>query len=413
MDKKPLFVRKSSQNMTHGQITAKQIFMDKIKSGKYKEISTKCLCGADEDLLLAEEDRYGIPFHTVICKKCGMMRANPYYSADTIAEFYANEYSPLYRELDSCDEGFWKKYLEYGNERVKWIEQKIGSLSGKKVYEIGCGSGATLFCFKQRGAEVYGCDFGEKFMQFGKEKGINILCGEWPVLKQYGKADVVVINHVLEHIANPLEYLKKIKEVMKEDTCLYIGVPFISQIEVGVYEYDLFRYIQNAHAWYFSERTLSALLKAAGYQIIDIKASEYIMCTPQGKEEEYGIGLEHESSETIAHLECWDRTLDAVLKYKEKLEEEKKKIEERRAVWEEEKAKILEERMVLLEECSSLREIKQELLEKCKKENEKYITALNDRKKAVEEKNALLDDRKKLRENVKALKEEIERLKKR
>ncbi len=403
----PMFVRKSKQNMMDVQENAKHTFMDKIAKGQYREENTKCLCGGGEDVLLTDIDRYGIPFKTVICKRCGLMRANPYYSDETITEFYKEEYSPLYRELDTCDEKFWEKYVKYGEERVDWIENRVGNLTGKKVYEIGCGSGATLYCFQNRGAEVCGCDYGEKFMQFGKEKGVTILCGEWDTLKEQGKADIIVINHVLEHIKNPLEYLKDIKVLMKENALLYIGVPFISQIELGVYEYDLFRYVQNAHAWYFSEETLGAIVKAAGYEISEVRKGEYLMCTPKGEEKDFIEPVNGEYECTIQHLKTWDRVLDIILKYKDtaaQKEEQRKEVLEEKEQILESRVQLQEERKQLVEERNELRIEKQKLLQKNKEEHEKRLELLEERKKLVEEKNGLLEDRKHLREEIKELK---------
>ena len=172
---------------------------------------------------------------------------------------------------------------------------------------------------------------------------------------------------------------------MKENALLYIGVPFISQIELGVYEYDLFRYVQNAHAWYFSEETLGAIVKAAGYEISEVRKGEYLMCTPKGEEKDFIEPVNGEYECTIQHLKTWDRVLDIILKYKDTAAQK-------------------EERKQLLEERNELRTEKQELLQKNKEEHEKRLELLEERKKLVEEKNGLLEDRKHLREEIKELK---------
>ena len=48
------------------------------------------------------------------------------------------------------------------------------------------------------------------------------------IFKQSKKFDFISLNKVLEHIDNPLQFLKKIKNILRENGTIYIEVPHIS-----------------------------------------------------------------------------------------------------------------------------------------------------------------------------------------
>lgn len=68
--------------------------------------------------------------------------------------------------------------------------------------------------------------------------------------------DVIILNHVLEHLSNPLEKLSSLRQLLTPDGIVYLGVPHM----------DVFGYwqLQNAHLYYFTRRTLVHYAAKAG-----------------------------------------------------------------------------------------------------------------------------------------------------
>src|SRR5688572_6526752 len=74
-----------------------QVFED-MCSGKAKPQSLPDLLAShstEDDLLLAEFDRYGLPHRTVMNKKTGLVRTDPYYSNEWLIVFYSHYYRDL------------------------------------------------------------------------------------------------------------------------------------------------------------------------------------------------------------------------------------------------------------------------------------------------------------------------------
>ena len=126
-----------------------------------------CVCGSkNNDELIAIKDRYGLDCNFVICKNCGLIRMNPYYTEKFSIDFYSRFYSPIYRGGKTCSLDLFNRMC---NIRGKYIIERIRNsinidLSKAKIFEVATGSGGILKAFKDEGSEVYGCDYDEDFM---------------------------------------------------------------------------------------------------------------------------------------------------------------------------------------------------------------------------------------------------------
>ena len=237
----------------------------KTQQNEYKLKENPCLCGAHRDKLLSVRDRYGIKINTVICENCGLIRTNPYYDEESLNNFYNSEYRSLYTFTNDDTEKFFEQQIRAGKKILDNVVQNTEFLPKDEiVYEIGTGMGGILSVFKDAGSKIKGVDIGENYIKLGKQKGLDLEVGSIDVLKKYEQADLLILNHVIEHILNPIEFLKDMRDVIKEDGLLYVAVPTIETIPAN-YKNNFFRYIQNAHVYNFSQHTLTYIIECAGY----------------------------------------------------------------------------------------------------------------------------------------------------
>ena len=135
------------------------------------------------------------------------------------------------------------------------------------MFDIGCGAGGTLVPFREAGWHVYGCDLGSEYLDRGREVGLNLLHGDAHVLEPLGKADVIILSHILEHMPDPLESVVQMRKLLKPSGYLYVEVPGIFAVHLVYGDFMLF--VQNAHLYHFTLTTLRSLLARAGYQLVD------------------------------------------------------------------------------------------------------------------------------------------------
>ena len=269
--------RKNRGIELRGESLDKLLELKKLHKDKNIFEHNDCLCGANDDELIAKEDRYGLECNFVICKNCGLVRMNPYYTEDFLKIFYSKFYSPIYRGSSKCSEEKFNERILYGNSIIENIEKIIGDISNKRIFEIGCGSGGILQAFKLKGNDVYGVDYGKEYLEFAKIKGLNVVEGDFNELEKFGQCDILILNHLLEHITKPINFLKNIRKLLKEDGYLYVEVPVLETIPNN-YNYDIFTYFQSAHIFNFSNDIFKNIILASGYGTINEINENSLIC---------------------------------------------------------------------------------------------------------------------------------------
>ena len=91
--------------------------------------------------------------------------------------------------------------------------------------------------------------------------GLDLRPGDVEVLADYaGKADIVILSHVLEHVPEPRPFLRRAADLLHPEGVLYVEVPGIDNPKVRARGYGA----QPGHLLYFSLETLRRTGEAAG-----------------------------------------------------------------------------------------------------------------------------------------------------
>jgi SAM-dependent methyltransferase len=142
---------------------------------------------------------------------------------------------------------------------------------GPRLLDIGFGRGYILQLAKSYGFEVYGIESSPHQVealrpQFGERLHLHL--GPETELPWDG-FDAVVISHVLEHLERPQELLGQIFRAMTPDGVLYVAVPDCDSVQFQLFgkRWDVISPL--AHFQYFSEDTLTRLLKTCLFDNIE------------------------------------------------------------------------------------------------------------------------------------------------
>ena len=138
------------------------------------------------------------------------------------------------------------------------------------VIEVGCSSGGTINTIKPYVKTVRGCDLDINAINFAKSTlGLNVEVAALPTELPSGKR-LIIMSHVLEHVFDPLETLKNLRELLSNGDYLFLAVPGINKVANGDYKYDLRRYFHIAHVTDFTASTLENLCGEASFKAIKI-----------------------------------------------------------------------------------------------------------------------------------------------
>jgi 2-polyprenyl-3-methyl-5-hydroxy-6-metoxy-1,4-benzoquinol methylase len=257
------------------ELEMKKIVDDKVSSGAYGFEDIPCpVCGGSDFTLLSEKDRYGLRMPVSACKTCGFVLTNPRMTQKAYNEFYNFEYRKLYGGRPGPDESFYAMQLSKGAEIYSYLKKEsvIDKRPAKMfILEVGCGAGGILGFFKDKGARVKGIDLGDEYVRYGREKhGLDLETCPLPELKLEERPDLIIYHHVFEHVLDPAAELKTIREICGPGTVLFIALPGIYDVHEPNNRYgaDFLVYLQNAHVWHFTLKSLSDLMEKHGFKLI-------------------------------------------------------------------------------------------------------------------------------------------------
>jgi 2-polyprenyl-3-methyl-5-hydroxy-6-metoxy-1,4-benzoquinol methylase len=81
------------------------------------------------------------------------------------------------------------------------------------------------------------------------------------------KFDVILMNHVIEHLQGPIAALEKIKNWVNDDGIIYIRVPNLDSKAVNFFKSSFLGHSKPfEHLYYFNTQTLGLLLRKAGLE---------------------------------------------------------------------------------------------------------------------------------------------------
>jgi 2-polyprenyl-3-methyl-5-hydroxy-6-metoxy-1,4-benzoquinol methylase len=241
---------------------------------KYNLITECPLCSYTNFVVIAHKDRYGMPLETAVCERCGLIFSLHQLDKVSTKIFYSEYYRPIYEGILNPTQDRWGSYYAVERGIPRFLKQ------GNAVVEIGAGGGWNLLKFKNKGFDHYGFDYDNNLIDFGKKQyGLNLMNGSIDEAINMGiKADYCILSHVLEHTINPINFLSKFKNILKDKSILKVTVPSANMLIIGGSGtgYDLLGTLQNAHNFLFDEFTLKYAAQKSGFGVYACNG-EYII----------------------------------------------------------------------------------------------------------------------------------------
>jgi 2-polyprenyl-3-methyl-5-hydroxy-6-metoxy-1,4-benzoquinol methylase len=208
-------------------------------------------------------------FVIVKCRECSLIYLlNPPDESSIYEDYYEINFKKEDYTPDSGFE-FLSEIFFINQQRIDLI--KIFRSSGS-ILDIGCGSGLFLKTAFDSGYGVDGIDVSEKALTFAKEEfGLNVESKSMEkLIEERKKFDIITLWHVLEHFLNPVNELKKIKELLNENGVCFIEVPNFNSIKFRLSggkwkggNHPLY------HRSFFTKKTLEDTLRRSDFNHIE------------------------------------------------------------------------------------------------------------------------------------------------
>jgi SAM-dependent methyltransferase len=188
------------------------------------------------------------------CNNCGLVRTERKFNIGD-----KNYHRDLeYKETEKQFENIFKKRYQ--------IINKIISKKGR-VVEIGSSTGVFLKLFKDQGWDVLGVEPSGSYKEAVK-KGIDVINKSFEEANlPKNKYDLVILNHTLEHMDNPLTVLKEINLILKKGGMVFIDVPNFGSLSSLIFRNKFNLLLPEEHKFHFTKESLNKLLEKSNFKI--------------------------------------------------------------------------------------------------------------------------------------------------
>lgn len=240
-----------------------------------QKISHSCpLCGAKTDHQSVKSDIvYGGSEAQKFwkCSKCDVIYLYPITSEESDLQFYKDEFDKWMIKR-SGDDTWTDPAIQFAKMqqrelplRLPWLKKY--AMSGLKVAEIGSSSGFVLAELRDWGCDCVGIEVSTHYSEYARKLGIKTY-PRWEDIPaaEGSNVDLLLHYYVLEHMTNPINFLKDCLKHIKTGGKMLFEVPNGNDPLSSFYKipaFDAF-YWWRAHHWYFTPKSLKYLLDKLG-----------------------------------------------------------------------------------------------------------------------------------------------------
>lgn len=151
---------------------------------------------------------------------------------------------------------------------------------GRKVLDVGCGSGYLAHILSERGYQVTGLDKDKGSLALVSQRCQTIEADieKWSATGAE-KFDYILLADVLEHLVNPFSAINDLKPLLKKDGVIILSVPNVAHLYVrlmllfGRWDYQERGILDSSHLHFYTRATLSKLFDDAGLRVLKIRLS--------------------------------------------------------------------------------------------------------------------------------------------
>jgi SAM-dependent methyltransferase len=241
-----------------------------VEYAKAQKVTPCCpICERSSLRPYVHGDRHQLGMVFSLCGHCGMLLAAPRPDDPWLAQFYAHGYWPLYignRYRDEDDLFRTDRCAERAAQIFDGLSQRLPQRC-ERYLDVGCGQGGMLREFRHRypDATLFGIEPSADAVRFCKQRHqLDVVCGEWlsADTEFADGCDFITMTHVVEHVTDPVSFVRRGAERLNEQGQIYVEVPdLLSTAWRGA---DFFHL---AHLQYFTEHSLRNLFARAGLTV--------------------------------------------------------------------------------------------------------------------------------------------------
>lgn len=212
-------------------------------------------------------------FTVVRCRQCNLVYTSPRI-ANKAAEIQNHEAPPS----DTFEDHAIRRCAVAAEMQIVRLER---CMRPGRLLDFGCGRGVLVHAACRRGWDAIGADIDSALIQeanayWGQRRlfsnNVDVL------IERFGATfDAIVATQVFEHLTNPLEFLVKMRSLLRPGGIVLVDVPNLRCLGERLHRGASLD--PTAHLYYFTPQTIRTLFERAGFAILRCSGSPNMLGT--------------------------------------------------------------------------------------------------------------------------------------
>ena len=210
-------------------------------------------------------------FEVFRCAECEALFLDHDLVRDRLSGFYPPHYWWAPGGISGRLESVYRKWV-LKHDQLAFVKEVLSSYENPSCLEIGCGSGTFTGMARNEGIDIRGVEISPEAVEEARLQGITcISAGTIEDIEAAGETyDVVIMFHVLEHLADPREYMVKLSGIIREGGSLILQVPNCRSWQARLFGARWYGLDCPRHVCNYSGLALEHLLNSSGFTVSGI-----------------------------------------------------------------------------------------------------------------------------------------------
>jgi 2-polyprenyl-3-methyl-5-hydroxy-6-metoxy-1,4-benzoquinol methylase len=221
-------------------------------------------------------------FTVARCSSCGLARTFPVPDARQ----YAGGFS-----LTTRDGAYAGSPIDAWSGPI--VDFVAARMTGTRLLDVGSGAGNLVAAAAARGLSAEGIDVDPVATAEGRRLGRRVLTGSVDDLT--GRYDAIVVNHVIEHVAEPVRFIARLERLLEIGGRLFLFVPHHRGFVPRLMRARWMGWFPTQHVWHFTPATLvDVVARASSLRLVE--------CTTRGAIEPPSAGVKGLAKAAVTQL---------------------------------------------------------------------------------------------------------------
>lgn len=239
-----------------------------------QETTKQCdICGSEQNAIISNQDRYGLPIRTAMCLYCGLIYSVDRLTPDGNREFYENgDYRRLISEFKGKTQTIQQirsAQVNYANNLVNLFHGHISPQKGGKLLDVGGSTGIVSREFSRRfGYAATVLDPASLEIDTTRSFGLRAIVGSIEDWKGNEIFDLVLLCRTVEHLFGLRKALERIHSLLEPEGAFYCDIADF--VEVCRREGPPEATTKIDHAYWLTQETAPRIFRSLGFETVSI-----------------------------------------------------------------------------------------------------------------------------------------------